>query len=310
MISFIKPKLPKLNNIIDEVHNMLDSGMITNDKYVRALENKIKEICNTKYAIATANCTSAFLMILKCIPFEKLTLGIPAFEWISMKKTVEIFKDKFKINYMDINKNTFAIDRTDYDITVALNPFGNKCNIKSKKIIIHDSAHCIGTEGVGGRGFAEIFSLSPSKLITACEGGIITTNDELLAMNLMEMRRWFSRMPEFNAVVGLYNLKYLDKILERKKEIFYNYKDNLPFKFQKITKSNYNLTSCLIKNRDEIRAHLKRNNIGTQVRYNPYNTDWYINLKNTKYVWENMLILPSHYFVDEKKVIKCIKEFW
>ena len=40
----------------------------------------------------------------------------------------------------------------------------------------------------GGFGACEVFSLSPTKVVTAMEGGLVTTNDEVLASRLRSLR--------------------------------------------------------------------------------------------------------------------------
>ena len=70
----------------------------------------------------------------------------------------------------------------------------------------------------GGFGACEVFSLSPTKVVTAIEGGIVTTNDGAIAARLRSMRDYgkdpeygeemvllglSARMSELHAAVGL-----------------------------------------------------------------------------------------------------------
>ena len=41
---------------------------------------------------------------------------------------------------------------------------------------------------VGGFGDAEVFSLSPANVVTAIEGGMVTTNEDVLAKRIRQMR--------------------------------------------------------------------------------------------------------------------------
>ena len=103
---------------------------------------------------------------------------------------------------------------------------GALTDISNNKAIplIFDSAQGLGSkyEGKpsGSFGLCEVFSLSPTKVITAIEGGIVTTNNAELAEKVRSMRDYgkgpdgeslilnglSARMSEFHAAVGLASL--------------------------------------------------------------------------------------------------------
>src|SRR5213075_134670 len=76
---------------------------------------------------------------------------------------------------------------------VAVHNFGNPADIEELQAVadrnglrlIFDAAHGLGSQyqgkALGAQGNAQVFSLSPSKLVVAGEGGIIATNDPLVA---------------------------------------------------------------------------------------------------------------------------------
>jgi dTDP-4-amino-4,6-dideoxygalactose transaminase len=119
---------------------------------------------------------------------------------------------------------------------VAVHQFGNPADITElQKVadrhhipLIFDAAHGAGAsyqgEPVGKQGNAQIFSLSPTKLLVTGEGGIVATNDDVLAENIRMGREYGNdghynsafaglnaRMPEFNALLGLWSLVNLEK---------------------------------------------------------------------------------------------------
>ena len=83
-----------------------------------------------------------------------------------------------------------------------------------------------GASEVGGFGDAEVFSLSPTKVVVAGEGGLISTNDDLLAERLRIARDYGNpgdydclfvglnaRLSELHAAVALASLEDLDERL-------------------------------------------------------------------------------------------------
>ncbi len=118
--------------------------------------------------------------------------------------------------------------------------------------IVEDAACAIGAtykgRPIGSLGPAACFSLHPRKVITTGEGGMITTHDAALAARLRRLRahamdlsdlarhgardvvfeaypeRGFNvRMTDMQAVVGLCQLKALDTILARRRELAERY---------------------------------------------------------------------------------------
>ena len=99
--------------------------------------------------------------------------------------------------------------------------------------LIVDAAHGLGSQRagrqVGAEGLAQVFSLSPTKLVVAGEGGLVATSCDCLA-NLVRMGREYGndgqygcwlpgtngRMPELSAILGLASLRRLDEVAARR----------------------------------------------------------------------------------------------
>ena len=126
--------------------------------------------------------------------------------------------------------------------------------------LLTDDAHAFGASikdsssqleyRAGNLGHAGVFSFYPSKIITTAEGGMITTNDDALASKLRVMRTHGMvsnvqltegldyggtcempssnyRMTEFNAVLGLSQIRHVDRWVDRRNEIARLYSKNL-----------------------------------------------------------------------------------
>jgi dTDP-4-amino-4,6-dideoxygalactose transaminase len=110
--------------------------------------------------------------------------------------------------------------------------------------LFFDAAHAFGSlrKGVhvGGFGDAEVFSLSPTKVLVGCEGGIIATNDDVLAERCRIGRDYANpgdydcrfvglnaRMSELHAAVALASLDGLEERITVRNEIANLYKSLL-----------------------------------------------------------------------------------
>lgn len=99
-----------------------------------------------------------------------------------------------------------------------------------------DAAHALGSRyagaSVGRFGDAEVFSLTPTKLVVAGEGGIIATDDDELAERCRLAREYGNpgdydsqlvglnaRMSELHAAVALRSLDGLDERVERRNRL-------------------------------------------------------------------------------------------
>lgn len=100
--------------------------------------------------------------------------------------------------------------------------------------IIHDAAHAFGSALPDGRrcgtfGDAEVFSLSVTKLMVSVEGGMVTSRDPELIARFKKYRNYGildnydahfqgmnGKMSEFHAIIGLYNLRRIDQLLDKR----------------------------------------------------------------------------------------------
>ena len=228
----------------------------------------------------------------------------------------DIDPETFNINPGEVNK--LITDKTRAIIPVdftgqAVDIDSIKELIKGKDIvIIEDGAHSLGTKykgnRVGSQADMTMFSFHPVKTITTGEGGIITTNnkdyyDRLISFRSHGITReidqlqnkdgagWYYeqlelglnyRMTDFQAALGISQMKKLDWFIKRRKEIVNKY--NLAFKdlnevilqenesFSDTVNHLYVIKLDLQKlkvDRKEIYDALIAENIGVHVHYIP-----------------------------------------
>lgn len=178
-------------------------------------------------------------------------------------------------------------------------------------LVIEDGAHALGASYHGTRigSFSQmtIFSFHPVKPITTGEGGMVVTNDERLYRRLKLFRNhgitreqelmedgwqeqkegWYYqqlelgynyRMTDFQAALGVSQMKKLDAFLARREEIAARYNQafasntqiEIPH-LQKDVKSGWHLYVIRIREKDrtEVYRGLKEAGIGVNVHYIP-----------------------------------------
>jgi dTDP-4-amino-4,6-dideoxygalactose transaminase len=148
----------------------------------------------------------------------------------------------------------------------------------------------------GTFGVCEVFSLSPTKVVTAIEGGLITTSDEALARRLQSMRNYgkdpengedmvdrglSARMNELNAAVGLLSLRNMDALISARQKRIARYRERLgilpgcwvqQYPEDRTTSGNYFvlfITDHARHNRDEVYQALKTAGIQTKRYFYP-----------------------------------------
>jgi dTDP-4-amino-4,6-dideoxygalactose transaminase len=135
---------------------------------------------------------------------------------------------------------------------LATHVFGAPCDAETLEGItagagiplVFDAAHAFGAlrdgRPVGGFGAAEVFSLSPTKVVVAGEGGVVSTRDASLAEALRIGRDYGNpgdydtrfvglnaRMSELHAAIALESLSDLDARLTERRRIVDRYRNGL-----------------------------------------------------------------------------------
>ncbi len=282
-------------NLYMDMDEILSSGQLTNGKYVRRLENKIKGMYNVEYCIATSSCTQGLrgcLQYLHKTAFAGIyRIELPSFTWGSLR----MLSDQVTMEWIDIDKDTWLPNIKHQYSSFGLHTFGN---VMEDECTIYDGSHALGCN-LKEIGEATVFSLAPTKMITSCEGGLIITNNDNLAEFVRDYRDLCARMSEIHAIIGLQTLTHLEEIMEWKKKVHDYYKDNIDGIFQKIPyNSNYNTIGFLNVN------DLK---ISPWIEVKRYYEPLHKGLPNTDYVYENIVALPSYVGVDYKKIVEDIK---
>src|SRR5206468_648270 len=135
-----------ISNITEEISECLRTGALTLGQNGRQFEEEFAALCRVPYAVAVNSGTSALEIILRAIGVQNREVIVPT--------------------------NTF------FATAAAVIHAGGRVRL------IEDAAHAQGStfggQPAGSFGVAAAFSFYPTKVMTSCEGGMITTSDEAI----------------------------------------------------------------------------------------------------------------------------------
>ncbi len=246
-----RPFLPPINEFVRYLKKAYDKHTLTSHGILmQELEQKLISYLKVKNIKVVTSATTGLQMAVKAFNFEVGSEIITTpFSYVAT--TTAILAEKCTPVYADIESDNFTIDADKIEglitsKTKAIMPvhiFGYACNIEkideiAKKYnlkVIYDAAHAFGAVYKGvplvQYGDVSVVSFQESKLFHTAEGGaIFTTNEELMEQfELMKqcghvddnfVRDGFNaRLSELHAAMGLANLKYMDKIIEKRREL-------------------------------------------------------------------------------------------
>ena len=206
---------------INSVLEPLGTGWLVQGPKVREFEEKWSAFTEARNSIAVTSCTSALHLSLAALGFGSGDEAIvPAFTWISTANVIEHLGGK--VVFCDIDLKSFNLDLDQIESKISLNTkailpvhlFGLPVNMEpvlalAKKHdlwVVEDAACGFGSrfkeKHVGTFGHTGCFSFHPRKAITTGEGGMITTDDDLLAEKLRRLRDHGAAMTDLQRHLG------------------------------------------------------------------------------------------------------------
>lgn len=361
-IPLTRPSMPPFSAVAPHLRKVAASGFLTNAEYVRKLEKRAAELLLVPHAVAVSSATSGLMLVCRLLGLTGEVI-VPSFTFIATVQAL-LWNNLIPV-FCDCAPETFAADPASVERLItrrtsailAVHVFGNPADVaalsriakKHRLRLIFDAAHGFGASyrgrPLGANGDAEVFSLSPTKLVPAGEGGVVTTRSRDLAGQLKIARDYGNpgdyncriiglnaRLPEWNAVFGWIALQRLSKLAERRRKLVSRYKKKLAglpgLSFQRIPRasvSSYKDFSILLDprqagfHRDVLASFLAEHNIDTRKYFFPpiHRQDAFRAFVKrgqrfpvTDYVAENILCLPlySHQKVAEiDRVVRTIE---
>jgi dTDP-4-amino-4,6-dideoxygalactose transaminase len=252
-----RPGVPDPARTASEMEAILRSGVLTNGPYVRRLEARAASFLGVRHCVAVSSCTAGLMLVLRVSEIRGDVI-VPSFTFAATAHAVAW--NGLRPVFADIDRNTLTLSAADASDAVGLqtsailatHTFGTPCDVEGLRALadrhgirlFFDAAHAFGSRHrgipVGGLGDAEVFSLSPTKVLVAAEGGLIATNDDLLAERCRIGRDYGNpgdydcrfvglnaRMSELHAATALSSFEDLEERLDERNRLASSYADAL-----------------------------------------------------------------------------------
>ena len=331
MIPFFQQKVT--DEMKDAVNAVLENEKFILGESVFKFEEEFAKYIGTKYAVAVNSGNSALQLSLIALGLGKnskiitsTNSFIASANCILMVGGIPILTD---INSGDGNMDISNVSEKS-DGIIPVHIYGNPCDFESIKAkseeekipIIEDACQAHGAEynnkKVGSLGDVGCFSFYPTKNMTVGgDGGMVTTNNEDVAKTIISLRDngrqtqsehdklgYTMRLNTINAAIGRVQLKQLDHMNSKRREIAQIYKKNIGEENFLIENSNgvsvYHQIVLKHENRDKIIEYLKKNEIGYAVHYSipihkqPLYLSYGFNLQKSEKFSSQILSLPSY----------------
>ena len=338
---------------------LLSGGWGTEFKKTREFEEMIKQYTGAKHCWIMANGTVSLSAALIAVGVGQGDEVIcPDYTMVATPNSVELIGAKAV--FVDINKEDLCMDfekmkeaitlKTKAVLLVSINgrcpnnieEFVSYCKTRGIHLI-EDAAQSLGSFYNGthlGR-FGEIgsFSFSMPKIITTGQGGALITDDDELSERIKKIRDfgrdkggsdhylvkgWNFKFSDFQAVIGIEQMKKLPERVARKKEMGKLYDELLSgIPEVELIKNNYDdvapwFFDILCERREELQDFLKANNIGSRIFYPPLHSEPAYGYKDlefpvTEQVSYKGLWLPSSVLVTDDQIryiCQKIREFY
>ena len=253
-----RPDLPPLEEFLPYLKRIWESKWLTNGgPFHQQLE---KELCNylgVKHLALFANGTIALVTALQTLRITGEVITTP-YSFVATAHS--LLWNGIKPVFVDVDPNTLNLDPRNIEAaitphTTAIMPvhcYGHPCDVESiQKVadtyglkVIYDAAHAFGVQYQGGsllnHGDLSVLSFHATKVYTTFEGGAIVCPDAKTYQRIYYLKNFGiaddvtvvapginGKMSEFSAALGLLQLKSVDSLRERRKEIDAIYRQRL-----------------------------------------------------------------------------------
>lgn len=350
-----RTSMPPYEEYAEAIKPLWDTHWLTNmGKYHQELERELKEYLGVNGLSLMVNGHMSLELALQAldIPEGSEVITTP-FTFIST--THAIVRNRLHPVFCDVKMSDGTIDETKIEElitekTAAIMPvhvYGHPCNVEAIQEIadkynlkvIYDAAHTFGVrykgKGLGSFGDMSCYSFHATKVFNTIEGGAVCFNDPKMEKKLHDLKDFGIRdeevvasvganakMNEFAAVMGLCNLKHIDKYISSRAEVYKEYMERLRnvkgirfFDENPDATMNYAYFPILVTEesrmtRNEVQKRLKEHNIFSRKYFYPLTSDQacfknkYKNLPldNARWLAEHVLVLPMYEGLMEEDV--------
>lgn len=253
-----RPSLPPLDELIPSLEQIWDNKILTNcGPFHQQLEAALCRHLGVKHISLFTNATIALLTALQALRVTGEVITTP---YSFAATSHSLLWNGLKPVFVDIDPVTLNIDPSKIEAaitqqTTAIMPvhcYGHPCDVDAIERIadlynlkvIYDAAHAFGVEDKQGsvlnHGDLSVLSFHATKVFNTFEGGAIVCPDAKTKTRIDQLKNFGyvdettvvaaginGKMSEFNAALGLLQLKYVNVTLDRRGAIDRAYRERL-----------------------------------------------------------------------------------
>jgi len=253
-----QPYLPPLEEFIPYLEKIWENKILTNGgPFHQQLEQALCEYLGVEHIALFTNGTIALVTALQALRVTGEVITTP-YSFVATSHS--LLWNGIKPVFVDIDPNTLNLDPAKIEAaitpqTTAIMPvhcYGHPCDVEAiQKIadnynlkIIYDAAHAFGVQDAHGsilrHGDLSVLSFHATKVFNTFEGGAIVCPDAKTKVRIDQLKNFGhvgevtvvapginGKMSEFNAALGLLQLKYIAQALARRKVIDAAYREQL-----------------------------------------------------------------------------------
>lgn len=317
-INITRSSMPTYEEYCEEIKELWESHWLTNmGAKHKQLQAELEKYLDTPHVILYTNGHLALENIIYAMNFPKGAEVITT-PFTFASTTHAIVRNGLVPVFCDVNDMDYTMDVTNIEElitekTVAIVPvhvYGNLCDVDEIKRIadkhglkvIYDAAHAFGVvrNGVSAANFgdASMFSFHATKVYNTIEGGAVTFADDALGQVLNDIKNFGicgqeevayvgcnAKMSEFQAAMGICNLRHIDDEIAKRKAVAEHYRVRLSgipgirlCVEQEGVKSNYAYFPVVFDGykytRDDVLEMLKENDIVARKYFYPLTNDF------------------------------------
>ena len=260
VINVTRSSMPSFEEYSEEIKELWDSRWLTNMGVKhQQLQAKLEEYLGVPRVTLFTNGHIALETVIETMDFPKGAEVITT-PFTFASTTHAIVRNGLVPVFCDVNPVDYTIDVTKIealitDKTCAIVPvhvYGNMCNDEAISEIarkyglkvIYDAAHAFGAVyhgmSAGALGDASMFSFHATKVFNTIEGGAVCFHDEAMVAKLNDWKNFGQhgpeeviyaagngKMSEFQAAMGLCNLRHLDGEIAKRGAAVKRYRERL-----------------------------------------------------------------------------------
>jgi dTDP-4-amino-4,6-dideoxygalactose transaminase len=245
-----QPHLPPLEEFLPYLEKIWSSRILTNGGPFHAqLEAALCDYLEVRHVALFTNATIALVTALQSLRITGEVITTP-YSFVATSHS--LLWNGIKPVFVDVDRDTLNLDPSKIEAaitpqTTAIVPvhcYGHPCDVDAIQRIadtynlkvIYDAAHAFGVKDAGGgimrHGDLSILSFHATKVFNTFEGGAIVCPDEKTKIRIDYLKNFGhagevnvvalginGKMSEFNAALGLLQLKHLDHALLKRRQI-------------------------------------------------------------------------------------------